>query len=121
MTQHIDIGRLAKILDGVRPVRENLIPVLQAIQDEFGYVPPETIRPAAEHLGVFPSEISGITSFYAQFYMTPRGRNVVRVCRVPLVTSVAHGPCFRRWPGSPDLRTAKLRPTCSSHLRRSLV
>jgi NADH:ubiquinone oxidoreductase subunit E len=81
MTQHIDIGRLTKILDGVKPVRENLIPVLQAIQDEFGYVPPETIRPAAEHMGVFPSEISGIISFYAQFCTTPRGRNVVRVCR----------------------------------------
>jgi NADH-quinone oxidoreductase subunit E len=81
MTQNLDIGRLMELLDGVKPVRENLIPVLQAIQDEFGYVPPETIGPVAGHLGVFPSEISGITSFYAQFYTAPRGRYVVRVCR----------------------------------------
>ncbi len=81
MTQNLDIGRLTKLLDGVKPVRENLIPVLQAIQDEFGYVPPETIGPIAGRLGVFPSEISGITSFYAQFYTEPRGRYVVRVCR----------------------------------------
>ncbi len=81
MTQNFDILRLSKILDGVKPMRENLIPVLQAIQDDFGYVPPEAIRPAAEHLGVFPSEISGIISFYAQFCTTPRGRNVLRVCR----------------------------------------
>jgi NADH:ubiquinone oxidoreductase subunit E len=81
MTQNLDTGRLMKILDGVKPVRENLIPMLQAIQDEFGYVPPEAVGPAAEHLGVFPSEISGITSFYAQFYTAPRGRYVVRVCR----------------------------------------
>jgi NADH:ubiquinone oxidoreductase subunit E len=81
MTHNFDMGRLTKILDGVKPVQENLIPVLQAIQDGFGYVPPESIRPVAEHMGVFPSEISGIISFYAQFCTTPRGRNVVRVCR----------------------------------------
>jgi NADH:ubiquinone oxidoreductase subunit E len=73
--------RLERILDGIKPARENLIPVLQTVQEEFGYIPPESIRPVADYMGVFPSEISGIITFYAQFCTTPRGRNVIRVCR----------------------------------------
>lgn len=81
MEAEFDIGRLNRILAGFRPARENLIPVLQAVQDEFGYIPSRAIRPVAAHIGVFPSEVTGIITFYAQFYTTPRGRNVIRVCR----------------------------------------
>ncbi|MEI7448892.1 MAG: NADH-quinone oxidoreductase subunit NuoE [Desulfomonile sp.] len=81
MEQGFDMGRLKRILEGIKPARENLIPVLQTVQEEFGYIPPESIRPVADYMGVFPSEISGIITFYAQFCTTPRGRNVIRVCR----------------------------------------
>ena len=81
MEQGFDMRRLERILDGIKPARENLIPVLQTVQEEFGYIPPESIRPVADYMGVFPSEISGIITFYAQFCTTPRGRNVIRVCR----------------------------------------
>ena len=81
MEQSFDTGRLMNILNGAKPVRENLIPVLQAIQEEFGYIPPESIKVVAEHMGVFASEVSGIITFYAQFCTTPRGRNIIRVCR----------------------------------------
>jgi NADH-quinone oxidoreductase subunit E/NADP-reducing hydrogenase subunit HndA len=59
----------------------DLIPVLQRVQDEYGYIPPETIRPIAARLGLFPSKIQGVVSFYSQFYTEPRGKNVVTVCR----------------------------------------
>lgn len=76
-----DQANLKRVLLRFTPLKENLIPVLQAVQEEFGFVPPEAVPTVASHVGVFPSEVSGVISFYSQFYTTPRGRNVVRVCR----------------------------------------
>jgi len=58
-----------------------LIPALQAVQELYGYIPKEFVKPLAEALHVFPSQVQGVMTFYAQFAMTPRGRNIVRVCR----------------------------------------
>jgi len=58
-----------------------LIPLVQKIQNEFGYIPPESISIIAEALGLFPSQVQGIISFYAQLYTEPRGKRIVRVCR----------------------------------------
>jgi NADH-quinone oxidoreductase E subunit len=58
-----------------------LIPALQAVQEQYGYIPKEFVKPIAEALHVFPSQVQGVMTFYAQFAMTPRGRNIVRVCR----------------------------------------
>ena len=81
MAQEFDLDSLKQIMKRFEPTRANLIPALQEVQEEFGYIPPAAITPVARHIGVFPSEVSGIITFYAQFYTTPRGRNVVRVCR----------------------------------------
>lgn len=59
----------------------DLIPVLQAVQEKYGYVPKECVKPVANALRLFPSQVQGVMTFYAQFSMTPRGRNIVRVCR----------------------------------------
>jgi len=58
-----------------------LIPLLQQLQEEFGYLPSSVVEPIAEALGLFPAQVQGVISFYTQFHTTPRGRNVVRVCR----------------------------------------
>jgi NADH:ubiquinone oxidoreductase subunit E len=81
MAQEFDPDSLERIIKRFKPTRANLIPALQEVQEEFGYIPLAAIRPVARHIGVFPSEVSGIITFYSQFYTTPRGRNVVRVCR----------------------------------------
>lgn len=72
---------LNKTLAGNSGDKSALISVLQAIQEEFGYIPPETIAPVAEALRLFPSQVQGVITFYAQFYTTPRGKNIIRVCR----------------------------------------
>jgi NADH:ubiquinone oxidoreductase subunit E len=77
----LEMEKLQRIVKKFQPVRNDLIPLLQAIQEEFGYIPQESIRPVAAYVGVFPSEVSGIITFYAQFYTTPRGRNIIKVCR----------------------------------------
>jgi len=58
-----------------------LIPLVQKIQNEFGYIPPQSISIIAKNLGLFASQVQGVISFYAQLYTEPRGRCVVRVCR----------------------------------------
>jgi len=77
----VDPARINEIIDHYRGKRWSLIPLLQEVQAEFGYVPPEAIEPIAEGLGLFPSQVQGVISFYTGLYTTPRGKNVVKVCR----------------------------------------
>ena len=77
----VDMKKLMEIVDEHVGQRWVLIPLLQAIQEEFGYLPPQGIRPVAEALGLFPAEVQGVATFYQGFSLVPRGRYVVRVCR----------------------------------------
>ncbi len=58
----------------------SVIPVLQEIQDSYGYVPPAAIQRVADQMGVYSSDIYGIVTFYTQFRLQPPGQNVVKVC-----------------------------------------
>jgi len=77
----IDASRLERILANHKGEEGALISVLQEVQGEFGYVPKEAIERIADALKMFPCQIYGVVTFYSQFYLTPRGRNMVRVCR----------------------------------------
>ena len=79
--EKIDLSRLNKILSNYKGQEGVLVAVLQEVQAEFGWVPPQAIEPIADALKVFPSQVYGVLTFYAQFYLTPRGRNTIRVCR----------------------------------------
>jgi NADH:ubiquinone oxidoreductase subunit E len=58
-----------------------LIPCLQDIQELLGYIPSPVMKRIAEGLGLFPSQVQGVVTFYEQLYTTPRGKNIVKVCR----------------------------------------
>ena len=77
----IDFSRIEEVIERHRGQQWQLIPVLQEIQEEVGYIPPEAIEGIAQAFGLFPSQVQGVITFYEQLYMTPRGRKVVRVCR----------------------------------------
>jgi len=76
-----DLARMNQIIAQYQDQKWSLIPVLQEIQEEFGYIPPEAIKPLARAFGLFPSEVQGVITFYAQLYTVPRGKRIVRVCR----------------------------------------
>jgi NADH:ubiquinone oxidoreductase subunit E len=76
-----DLKQIEGIIASCKDQKWPLIPLLQRIQEEVGYIPPETINPIAQASGLFPSQVQGVITFYEQFYTTPRGRKVVRVCR----------------------------------------
>jgi NADH-quinone oxidoreductase subunit E len=64
-----------------RGKRSDVIPMLQRIQAEFGYLPEEAMAKVAESTCLTESKVFGVASFYAQFRFTPMGRNRVMVCR----------------------------------------
>jgi len=75
------LAQMGKLVAEYQGQKWALIPLLQVMQDEFGYIPPESIGIIARSLGLFPVQVQGVISFYAQLYTKPQGRNVVRVCR----------------------------------------
>jgi NADH:ubiquinone oxidoreductase subunit E len=56
------------------------IPILQDIQNTFGYVAPEVIQRVSELSGISESDLYSIVTFYSQFRMEPIGENLVQVC-----------------------------------------
>jgi NADH-quinone oxidoreductase subunit E len=70
------------VLDGLEPVGEgDLIPLLQRIQDGYGYLPTDVLEDVSRRTGIPTSRMYGVITFYAQFSLTPRGRYTVRCCR----------------------------------------
>ena len=76
----IDLSLAHKIIDKYIDMPGNLMPVLQGAQDEYGYIPRVVADLIAERLNVYPSQIYGVLTFYAQFHLKPRGRFIIRVC-----------------------------------------
>lgn len=79
-TEEIDLAAANQIIDKFLTLPGNLMPVLQGIQDEYGYIPRPTIDLVAERLNIYPSQIYGVLTFYAQFHLKPRGKFIIRVC-----------------------------------------
>jgi len=76
----LDLEPLDKIVDEFGGKSGALIPMLQRAQDVYGYLPPEVLRHISEKTGIPLSQIYGVVTFYAQFYLTRRGKFIVRQC-----------------------------------------
>jgi NADH:ubiquinone oxidoreductase subunit E len=74
------IERLAPILARYAGKDGVVIPLLQDIQEEFGFLEEGAMTAAADAIGLPASHLYGVASFYAQFYFEPRGKHVVKVC-----------------------------------------
>ncbi len=73
--------KLDEIFSRYKGKREELIPVLQAVQEEFRYLPAEAMLEIARFLRLPESAVFGVSTFYAQFKFVPMGRRIVRLCR----------------------------------------
>jgi NADH:ubiquinone oxidoreductase subunit E len=79
--QGVDLGRIDELIKECQRQKWALIPLLQKIQEDIGYIPPEATSRIASALRLYPVQVQGVISFYSQLYTKPQGRNVVRVCR----------------------------------------
>ena len=72
--------RLTGILQEYKASEGNLITLLQDIQSEFGYVPEEAVNWFSQELDIPASRFYGVSTFYSQFHLKPRGKNIITAC-----------------------------------------
>jgi formate dehydrogenase subunit gamma len=74
--------RAREVVAPLASVRGGLLPALQAIQDEFGFIPKPAIVMLAHIFNVTRAEVFGVASFYHDFRLDgPAGRHVLKLCR----------------------------------------
>ncbi len=76
----IDLNKVDSIIAEKGSGKQSLIPILQAVQREFNYLPEEALRRVSETTAIKPAEIIGVASFYSQFRLAPVGEHIIRVC-----------------------------------------
>ncbi|MDB5659795.1 MAG: formate dehydrogenase subunit gamma [Cypionkella sp.] len=82
MLDSVDITtRVEEILRTHKGMEGSLLPILHAIQAEFGYVPQVALPIIAKDLSLSKAEVHGVMSFYHDFREYPAGRHVVKLCR----------------------------------------
>lgn len=74
-------AKLDAILEKYRGIKGALIPVLQEAQDAYGFLPKDVLACIAEKMKIPVSQVYGVVTFYSQFHLNPRGRNIIRVCQ----------------------------------------
>ncbi len=74
-------SRLDEIIADHLALEGPLLPILHAVQAEWGHIPEETLLPIAAALNIGKAEIHGVVSFYHDFRRQPRPKHVVRICR----------------------------------------
>ncbi len=72
--------KVLQILDGHGRDRSRLVPILQAVQEEYRYLPEEVMSLVATSLGIPPAKVYGVATFYSHFALAPKGKYVIRVC-----------------------------------------
>jgi len=73
--------QLDELLSPYSGESSELIPILQEAQERFGYLPGEVMQKIAKFLSLPESTVYGVSTFYAQFKLTPTGKKIVKVCR----------------------------------------
>ena len=81
MPMSTDLSLLYPILKKHKGQEDALITILQEIQEVYSYLSEEALTHLSAEANIPLSRIYAVATFYAQFYLTPRGRNTIRVCR----------------------------------------
>lgn len=84
------------VVDRWRDAEGPLLPILHDIQDEFGYVPRETLPIVALELNLSRAEVYGVASFYHDYREHPAGRHVLKLCRAEACQSMGCDPLHER-------------------------
>ncbi len=73
-------AKLDETLAGLKGTKGALMPALQKAQEIYGYLPIEVQTMIAEGLGVPLAEVYGVSTFYSQFTLTPKGKYQIGIC-----------------------------------------
>lgn len=75
-----DLTLLDPIIANYKGRKGNLIPLLQGVQQTYGYIPKAAFHKISEETGLQLNELYGVATFYAQFRLNPVGKNIIKVC-----------------------------------------
>ena len=80
--------RTIAILDELKDVEGPLLPILNRVQEEFGYIPESALPVIANALNITRAEVYGVVSFYHDYRRKPAGRHLLKVCRAEACQSM---------------------------------
>ena len=81
-------SRTAAVINELKGLEGPLLPILHGIQDEFGYVPGESLPVIADLLNISQAEVHGVVTFYHDYRNHPAGRHVLKLCRAEACQSM---------------------------------
>ena len=76
----VDIKEIDQFTESLGKEKKDVIPILQAIQGKYNYLPEEALTRVCEITDITPAQIVSVASFYAQFRFQPAGKHLVKVC-----------------------------------------
>ena len=79
-TIDIDLTLLDPLIARYKGQKGNVIPLLQGVQDIYGYIPRPAFEKISQETGLELSEMFGVATFYSQFRLPPVGRHIIKVC-----------------------------------------
>lgn len=79
---------MAAILADHKGLEGPLLPILHAVQAEFGFIPNDVIQLIADELNITRAEVHGVITFYHDFRDAPAGKHIVKICRAEACQSV---------------------------------
>lgn len=83
-----DVTRAQEILQAKKHMLGALLPVLHALQEEFGYIDPVFVPEMAEALNISSAEVHGVITFYHDYRQEKPGRHIVKICRAEACQSM---------------------------------
>lgn len=81
-------SRTTAVINELKGLEGPLLPILHGIQEEFGYVPGESLPVIADALNLSKAEVHGVVTFYHDYRNHPAGRHVLKLCRAEACQSM---------------------------------
>lgn len=72
--------RVCQVIEENNHDKSKLIPILQAVQNEYKYLPEEILAFIASSLNISPARVYGVATFFAHFTLKPKGKYIIKVC-----------------------------------------
>ena len=80
MAKEFDYKKLDEITSGFEPSQQAIIPMLQAIQEHYHYLPNEVFAYLAKKINVSEAKIYSVATFYENFSLEAKGKYVIKIC-----------------------------------------
>ena len=80
--------RTGAIIEDLKGLEGPLLPILHGLQEEFGYVPQESLPVIAQALNISKAEVHGVVTFYHDYRAHPAGRHVLKLCQAEACQSM---------------------------------